>query len=385
MFAESVSSTLSIWTSVNSWFTPTVLFVVLNLVIGTIAIASNLGGPQRPNQRHPSHPDHPHYLHRSPSVLQRLKSINPYAYRSEEPATVFEKPPGIDTHYANYEHPQLVRSPSVLQRFKFSFSAYKPEESFQSPPPEPVFEKSHGIDTHSANYQHPQLVRSPSMLQRLKFSFSGYKPDDSFQSPPPVTHFQKSPGVDTHYANYEHPQLVRSPSMLQRLKLNFYGYKSEESFQSPPPPVPAVQKVEEVQIRRREDESKRVEEEEDEEMDGDQEPTMDEVYSKLHGDHFSRSKSDTMPTAGEFRTKLSKKMKKSASSKSAFSHFEADEIVESRRPATVKEGREKMTEIDDEVDAKADDFINKFKQQLKLQRLESILKYKEMVGRGNAK
>lgn len=120
-------------------------------------------------------------------------------------------------------------------------------------------------------------------------------------------------------------------------------------------------------------------------MDGDQEPTMDEIYSKLHGDHFSRTKSDTMPTAGEFRTKLSKKMKKSASSKSAFSHFEADEIVESRRPATVKEGREKMTEIDDEVDAKADDFINKFKQQLKLQRLESILKYKEMVGRGNAK
>jgi len=31
---------------------------------------------------------------------------------------------------------------------------------------------------------------------------------------------------------------------------------------------------------------------------------------------------------------------------------------------------------DDEVDAKADDFINKFKQQLKLQRLESLLRYR---------
>lgn len=29
-----------------------------------------------------------------------------------------------------------------------------------------------------------------------------------------------------------------------------------------------------------------------------------------------------------------------------------------------------------EVDAKADDFINKFKQQLKLQRLESLLRYR---------
>ncbi|XP_023535532.1 uncharacterized protein LOC111796947 [Cucurbita pepo subsp. pepo] len=331
MFAESVSSTLSIWTSVNSWFTPTVLFVVLNLVIGTIAIASNLGGPQGPTQRRPSDPDHPQYLQRSPSMLQRLKSINLYAYRSEEPATVFEKPPETDTRYANFEHPQLVRSPSVLQRLKFSFSGYKPEESFQSPPPETVFDKS--------------------------------------------------PGIDTHYGNFEHPQLVRSPSMLQRLKFNFYGSKSEESFESPPPSVPAVQKIEDVQIRRREDESKRVEEEEDE----DDEQSMEEVYSKLHGDHFTRTKSDTMPSAGEFPTKLARKMKKSASSKSAFSHFEADEIVESRRPATVKEGKEKMTEIDDEVDAKADDFINKFKQQLKLQRLESILKYKEIVGRGNAK
>lgn len=31
---------------------------------------------------------------------------------------------------------------------------------------------------------------------------------------------------------------------------------------------------------------------------------------------------------------------------------------------------------DEEVDAKADDFINKFKQQLKLQRLESLLRYR---------
>lgn len=101
---------------------------------------------------------------------------------------------------------------------------------------------------------------------------------------------------------------------------------------------------------------------------------------------MTRSKSDTKPTPGEAPpAKLSKKMKKSASAKSAFSHFEEADIVENRRPATVREGKAslKVTEVgDDEVDAKADDFINKFKQELKLQRLDSIIRYKEMIGGG---
>ncbi|CAN0882030.1 Pathogen-associated molecular patterns-induced protein A70 [Linum grandiflorum] len=84
-------------------------------------------------------------------------------------------------------------------------------------------------------------------------------------------------------------------------------------------------------------------------------------------------------------------MKKSASTKSAFGHFEEEKIVEARRPATVRE--QKSNKLNEEevggdvgcVDAKADDFINKFKQQLKLQRLDSIIRYKEMVGRGSTK
>ncbi|KAK1408547.1 hypothetical protein QVD17_40414 [Tagetes erecta] len=41
--------------------------------------------------------------------------------------------------------------------------------------------------------------------------------------------------------------------------------------------------------------------------------------------------------------------------------------------------------FDEEVDAKADDFISKFKQQLKLQRLESIVRYNEMLNRRSYK
>lgn len=97
---------------------------------------------------------------------------------------------------------------------------------------------------------------------------------------------------------------------------------------------------------------------------------MDEVYSQLTGTHFNRTQSDTKPASGEIPAKLPAKMKKSASLKSAFGHFEEVEIVEARRPATVRERG--TTAADEGVDAKADDFINRFKQQLKLQRLDSI-------------
>ncbi|KAE9599808.1 hypothetical protein Lalb_Chr14g0366301 [Lupinus albus] len=109
---------------------------------------------------------------------------------------------------------------------------------------------------------------------------------------------------------------------------------------------------------------------------------MDEIYSKLQGQdgHFTRTQSDTKPASGEVPVKLPKKMKKSASSKSAFSHFKEVDIVESRRPATMREKKVTVAAEDDEVDAKADDFINKFKQQLKLQRLDSIMK-KEVIGK----
>ena len=113
--------------------------------------------------------------------------------------------------------------------------------------------------------------------------------------------------------------------------------------------------------------------------------TLDEVYSQLKGRHVNRVNSDTKPAAGEMPERLPGKMRKSASAKSAFAHFEEDDIVEARRPATVRDGNARGTEADEEVDAKADDFINRFKHQLKLQRLDSIVRYKETVNRGAGK
>ncbi|KAL7159207.1 hypothetical protein ABFS83_01G012500 [Erythranthe nasuta] len=114
----------------------------------------------------------------------------------------------------------------------------------------------------------------------------------------------------------------------------------------------------------------------------DEEKNVLDEQSMTDSHFISRTKSDTEPASGEFPTKLPARMRKSASLKSAFGHFEEEVVVEARRPATVRvTGNAKVTGGDEEVDAKADDFINRFKQQLKLQRLDSIIRYKDMIGR----
>ncbi|GFZ16222.1 bromodomain protein [Actinidia rufa] len=250
MFDDSVSAIPSIWASMNSWFTPTVLFVLLNVMILTIAFTSSLANQKHPQspQTHddPQHQNHHTRLAKSPSVLQRLRSINLYSYtRSQDPSitTQINSIPDSDTHFA-------------------------PEQTHQ-----------------------PQIAENETQI------------------------------------DLQRPQFEEEE-------------QNEDSL------------------------------------------TLDEVYSQLKGRHVSRVNSDTKPSAGEMPERLPGKMRKSASAKSAFAHFEEDDIVEARRPATVREGNARGTEADEEVDAKAADFINRFKHQLKLQRLDSIVRYNEMVTRG---
>ncbi|XWS26411.1 hypothetical protein CRYUN_Cryun26dG0030100 [Craigia yunnanensis] len=317
MLEESMSTVpSSIWASIFSWFTPTVFFVFLNLTIGTIYFTSSLasnepGVGEGQNLEGEEIPK----LVRSPSVLQRLKSINLYSYRSQEPvtatatATAYEKIPDVDDVH-------------------FSFQQQTPEQDQRQ--------------------QQPYLDRSPSFLRRLKsINLYGY-------FSPETTPLHKNQGIYSHYT----PEQARE----------------EEDEQEP------EEEVEDNQGGRGEEEK----EEEDEGILG-QEQSLDEIYSQLKDSHVNRTKSDTKPASGEVPTKLPRKMRKSASVKSAFSHFEEEDIAETRRPATVREGKANSTEEDDEVDAKADDFINKFNQQLKLQRIDSFIRYKEMVKRGSGR
>jgi len=57
------------------------------------------------------------------------------------------------------------------------------------------------------------------------------------------------------------------------------------------------------------------------------------------------------------------------------------------KTATAKEKlKAKAARVEeDEVDARADDFINRFKKQLQLQRMESLDRLKKMISRGTEK
>ncbi|KAF7830466.1 pathogen-associated molecular patterns-induced protein A70 [Senna tora] len=299
MFQESVSSTPSFWAVIYSWFTPTVFFVLLQLMIGTIFVTSTFG-----NHKHNHHQDsngdqHPQQLPRSPSVLQRIKSINFYSYRSQDP-------------------------PSHTPEF-------------------------HSMSLHQP--QNPPLLRSPSMLQRLKsinlYNYFPTEPISSKITAPDPTHFDFT---NTHQLENHH--LDDDANVEESDEEEEEDQDVVGEIHHPQPPL---------------------------------EQSLDEIYSQLQGGHMTRTKSDTKPASGEVPEKLPRKMKKSASSKSAFSHFKEDDIVENRRPATMKEAKVSESEADEEVDAKADDFINKFKQQLKLQRLDSIMRYKDMIHRGSGK
>ncbi|XP_030448715.2 pathogen-associated molecular patterns-induced protein A70-like [Syzygium oleosum] len=333
MLEESVASAPSIWATMNSWFTPSVFFVLLNLMIGTIFITSSLSShkpkeeeqePHQQQQHQQQHQQHyeesprPQQLARSPSMLQRLKSISLYSYRSQEPNTHFGKSPEMETHYGF-----LQQSPELGQ-----------EQEAES-------EK-----------ETPFLTRSPSMLDRLK-SFNLYKYVSQEASFSPTHLSSEQPHEpEQHRAQAEEEEQV-DPA----------GDEEPEEQEE--------QELEEVE-----------EEEEEEEV----EQSLDNVYSQLKENQVERTKSDTQPASGEIMPKLPAKIYKSASVKSAFAHFEEDDIVEARRPATTREAKGKAShEVDEEVDAKADDFINRFKQQLKLQRLDSFMRYKEMISRGNGK
>ncbi|RAL37978.1 unnamed protein product [Cuscuta campestris] len=267
MFAETVSIIVpsSVLAAINSWLTPTVFFVILNAVIAAIAFTSSLAN-QKPQSHHDSSstsssaaPKVP----RSPSVLQRLRSINFPVLRSPEPALK----------------------------------------------PNPDFEPD--------SAQNPQ-----SLIQTASYIFrQDYLPESEAQI---VSHVES---VDPIVALDEKPEPIRT-------RFEFQAAIEEEAAERP---------------------------------------------GGLDGGSSKRDDSDAMPLTGENPARVPAKMTKSASMKAAC--LDSEEVdVEARRPATMKE--RVMTEADEEVDAKADDFINKFRQQLELQRADSILRYKGVNRRG---
>ncbi|KAJ9183814.1 hypothetical protein P3X46_007621 [Hevea brasiliensis] len=343
--ADAAASPASMWGFITGWFTPAYLFLLLNLVIGTIALTSRFGSNRRKQEQEQIRP-----LARSPSLLERVKSINLSFYSYPRPHseatndsvhdTEPEYTPGAGVHPV-----QIERTPSFLERvMSIKLSSFS---NFPPPHSEGTNDSVHDTEpeyTPGAGVHPVQLEQTPSFLERVKSiklsSFYNYAPPHSEATNDSVhdTEPEYTPGV--------HPvQLERASSLLERLKSiklsSFYRSEPESEFVAEP------------------------------ESDSYEDTGHASVTELEH--QVKRSKSEPRVAA---ERKTPEKMKKSASEREVAVE-EDRESVERRRPATMR--IEKTVSFGDEgVDAKADDFINRFKQQLKLQRLDSLLRYRDV-------
>ncbi|KAJ6840698.1 proline-rich receptor-like protein kinase PERK12 [Iris pallida] len=299
----------SILFSIRGFFTPTVLFVVLNIVIATIALTSR-------TVRHHHHqepaPDHPNHHRPGPTSLERARSIGLFRFGSRD--LPHEPEPEPDhTHQTHYhQHHQ----PSALERVRSGLFRFGSRDLPHQPEPD---------HTHQSHY-HPH--HQPSALERVRSGIFGFGSSDLPNQPEPD---------QTHQTHYQQHQ---QPSALERVRSGIFGFGSRDI------PQPDAQHFQAQTAA--------------------PEP---EYYDMDH--HFRRIQSESArpkPVMAEERGAL----RKLASALS----WRAPEVR--RRPVAAAAEEEE----EEEVDARADDFINRFKQQLKLQRLDSIMRYKEMLTRG---
>ncbi|KAF3328344.1 Cotton fiber expressed protein [Carex littledalei] len=206
--------------------------------------------------------------------------------------------------------------------------------------------------TFAGPYHFPLLRTTSPVLERLR-SFtlhrfrSGDLPTDplsssstSISNPNPIPTESGSNTTIEYGADFAEvtttplaAPLARTSSILERLKsINLYRFRSGEI------------QTEEVKV----------------------ETTATSTATSTEH-HYERSHSEPSRLTGK-----KKKMKKTVSV--------GGNEMEVRQRTTFR-GRDVV--VEEEVDARADDFINNFKEQLKIQRLNSILNHKEMLNRGS--
>ncbi|WVZ99434.1 hypothetical protein U9M48_044731 [Paspalum notatum var. saurae] len=477
MDGADAAPTLGAWASIRGFFTPATLFLVVNLVIGTIALTSRATQQRRRRERYyqfhyhddghlhhdPLHPqqqqEYHHYypqeqamyapppLARTSSVLDRLRSFGLYRFRSGDfppeygaagphdafaPVVEPEQP-----HYArSRSEPAAPLSPAreeerrpAAREVRRSQAARAPARVVEEAVAENDYVGARAEETAvgrfrrepsplQREYQHYQeeeeyvppvrapaapapLQRTSSVLDRLR-SFGLY----GFLAPEqPAAAATLAVAGEKQHAHYdrsrsepareqqgrkEKKQEVKSsriaksssaarkagaPSLAEgvdaraeafidsfRQQQVQHHHREQEEYVPPPAPAP-LPRTSSVLDRLRSFGLYRF-------RSGDLGPDLPAAAAaaaetptpaadekeKKHEAHYGRSRSEPAREPG----KREPRMSKSSSS-----------VVEE-------------AEADHGVDARADDFINKFRQQLQLQRLNSLLNYKEMLGRGGA-
>ncbi|KAK7861075.1 pathogen-associated molecular patterns-induced protein A70 [Quercus suber] len=304
----------TMWAFMASWFTTSSLFVFVNLTILTIFLTSRFTSHRKPHQQ-----EQHQQLVRVPSVLERVSSFNFSFYKFDQPNN--PEPPML-SEYPTLQHSepehvspdpptQIARTPSLLERLKSVSVLYRSDSATPEPETDPDESEGH------INLDPPtQIARTPSLVEQLKYISVLYRSDSA--TPEPET---DTDGSEKHVSPDPPTQIARTPSLLERLWSISSLYRSDSATPEP-------------------------------ETDTDE--SEDEISDPGHEHLVRRSRSDRV---GGVVVKPGEKMKKSASEKST---------LEKKRETA-------LLGYDEEVDAKADDFINRFKQQLRLQRLNSLL------------
>ncbi|KAG0519002.1 hypothetical protein BDA96_09G226300 [Sorghum bicolor] len=491
-------ATLGAWAWIRGYFTPATLFLVVNLVIGTIALTSratqqrrrrehyyhdDAHGPGHHLQEEPLHPQmeqpgYGHYYHpeqtlyaappppaplaRTSSVLDRLRSLGLYRFRSGEfppeyaqdvSAPVGEEETTATAHYARSRsepapaaREEDKRRPA-LPRVKKSGSEVRKSQVARAPPrvvnfkavaevddsveeavaeeavggfrrgPSPLQQEYHYQEEYvppPARARAPApaapapLQRTSSVLDRLcSLGLYGFLAPDqpAAAAPVPASDAFATPADENRHAHYDRSRSEPAPVQGKKEKkqeAKSRMAKSGSETRKTPAPRPVEAGGECVNARAeafidsfRQQQQQVVQHYQEEEYvpppapaplsrtssvldrlrsfglyrfrSGDLGPDLPaaadtDEKEKEQTAHYGRSRSEPAREQGK-KKKQEAKMSKSSSSG----------VVEEEAAAA---------ETEQCVDARADDFINKFRQQLQLQRLNSLLNYKEMLNRG---
>ncbi|CAH1432007.1 unnamed protein product [Lactuca virosa] len=313
----------SMWASMSSWCspTPTMLFCIMNLIIATIFIASKTN-----NTKHHDHVQWNSFgpIGRVSSFLERsARSVNLSSYTTTITTTVAESQHQCPSPSKTAKYSSSSRLAQSIH-FPSGDETRSPLRSSISSPPEFSNAGDEMSQSESERQPRSQNVRAPSLLERVKsVNFSSVYSDNTVQT--------ESKQICNSPA-----QLARPPSFFDRIK----SFKISSAFKLGAPST--------------------------------QPENLETEPAHNPDHHVIKNKSEKTSAK-----KPPVEMKKSRSEIMISS--DDDEDVDVRRPETARV----MRNADDkEFDLKADDFISRFKQQLKLQRVESLVRFRDMLNRG---
>lgn len=372
--AEAASPGVGAWAAIRGYFTPATLFLVVNIVIGTIALTSRTHQRRRrqvyqyhhdgeilhhdqlqppPPLLHQQYygggehqqmmmqetlyapPPAPAPLARTSSVLDRLRSFGLYRFRSGDFPPEYATAAAAATSQLHHQRTEEVVSSSPVDEVKLQGHYARSRSEPAAAPAQEERKAASRLRNSSSEVRRAEVVRAPARVVEA-FPEEAAVAVDATAEDDFTPKQQRDLPLQQEYVPPPAPApapLARTSSVLDRLRsFTLYSFRSGD-LATDDIPADAAAAATPAQA------------------------------------HYGRTRSEPA-------REQNKKAKKQAAS-------EAKTMTKSSSEARKDTAAEDAD--DGGVDARADDFINKFRQQLQLQRLNSLLNYKEMLNRGSSK